>query len=57
MLKHLFVFPDKVLGSVYRGGGAADVIYLDFSEAFDTVSHGNLIRKLNKYSLDESIVR
>ncbi|PKU29150.1 rna-directed dna polymerase from mobile element jockey- hypothetical protein [Limosa lapponica baueri] len=38
-------------------GRAADVIYLDFSEAFDTVSHNILIRKLRKCGLDDGIVR
>ncbi|PKU40345.1 rna-directed dna polymerase from mobile element jockey-like [Limosa lapponica baueri] len=38
-------------------GRAADVIYLDFSKAFDNVSHNVLIRKLGKCGLDEGAVR
>ncbi|PKU42191.1 rna-directed dna polymerase from mobile element jockey-like [Limosa lapponica baueri] len=38
-------------------GRAADVIYLDFSKAFDTVFHNILIRKLRKCGLDEGSVR
>ncbi|PKU46275.1 rna-directed dna polymerase from mobile element jockey-like [Limosa lapponica baueri] len=38
-------------------GRAADIIYLDFSKAFDTVSHNILIRKLRKCGLDEGAVR
>ncbi|PKU43173.1 rna-directed dna polymerase from mobile element jockey-like [Limosa lapponica baueri] len=36
---------------------AADVIYLDFSKAFDTVSHNILIRQLRKCGLDVGAVR
>ncbi|CAM5150789.1 unnamed protein product [Natator depressus] len=33
-----------------------DVVYLDFSKAFDTVSHAFLIHKLWKYSLDGATI-
>ena len=34
-------------------GKAVDVIYLDFSKAFDTVSHGILLEKLASHGLDK----
>ncbi|GAB0209751.1 mitochondrial enolase superfamily member 1 [Grus japonensis] len=36
---------------------AVDVVYLDFSKAFDTISHNILISKLRKCGLDEWTVR
>jgi len=38
-------------------GRAVDVVYLDFSKAFDTVSHNILTGKLRKCGLDEWTVR
>ena len=34
-------------------GRAVDVVYLDFSKAFNTVSHNTLTDKLRKCGLDE----
>jgi len=38
-------------------GRAVDVVYLDFSKAFDTVSHNILLGKFRKCGLDEGSVR
>ncbi|GAB0207394.1 mitochondrial enolase superfamily member 1 [Grus japonensis] len=38
-------------------GRALHVVYLDFSKAFDTISHNILISKLRKCGLDEWTVR
>ena len=50
-------------GCLWRGhevgseGRAVDVVYLDFSEAFDTVCHKILTDKLMKCGLDEQTAR
>ncbi|CAM5094043.1 unnamed protein product [Eretmochelys imbricata] len=54
-LTNLIAFYDEITGSVDEGK-AVDV-FLDFSKAFDTVSHSFLASKLKKYGLDEWTIR
>ncbi|CAM4513480.1 unnamed protein product [Caretta caretta] len=55
-LTNLIAFYDEITGSVDEGK-AVDVLYLDFSKAFDTVSHSILVSTLRKYGLDECTIR
>ncbi|GAB0186223.1 hypothetical protein GRJ2_001087600 [Grus japonensis] len=50
-LTNLISFYDKVTHSVDEGK-AVDVVYIDFSKAFDTVSHSILPEKLAAHGLD-----
>jgi Reverse transcriptase (RNA-dependent DNA polymerase)/Endonuclease-reverse transcriptase len=38
-------------------GDSFDVLYTDFSKAFDTVSHSKLIHKIRSYGFDEQILK
>ncbi|GAB0188048.1 mitochondrial enolase superfamily member 1 [Grus japonensis] len=52
----MIAFCNKVTSSVDEGR-AADVVYLDFSKAFKTISPKSLTDKLMKYKLDKWTVR
>ncbi|CAM5135697.1 unnamed protein product [Natator depressus] len=51
-LTNLIAFYDEITGSVDEGK-AVEVLFLDFSKTFDTVSHSILVSKLKKCGLDE----
>ncbi|GAB0205877.1 mitochondrial enolase superfamily member 1 [Grus japonensis] len=55
-LTNPIAFYDGMTGWVDEGR-AMDVVYLDFGNVFDTVSHNILISKLRKCGLDEGSVR
>ncbi|CAM4640080.1 unnamed protein product [Lepidochelys kempii] len=55
-LTNLIAFYDKITGAVDEGK-AVDMLFLEFSKAFDTVSHNILASKLKKYGLDEWTIR
>ncbi|KAF7236618.1 cGMP-dependent 3',5'-cyclic phosphodiesterase [Varanus komodoensis] len=54
--KNLVEFYDKV-SRWLDGGDAGDVVYLDFSKAFDKVPHDILVEKLRSFGIHQSTVR
>ncbi|GAB0205230.1 mitochondrial enolase superfamily member 1 [Grus japonensis] len=55
-LTNLIAFYDGMTGWVDEGK-AVDVVYLDVSKVFDTISHNIVISKLRKCRLDERMVK
>ena len=55
-LTNQIAFCDVIIGWV-DGGRAVDVVYLDFSKAFDTISHNIFVRKIRKYGVDDWTVK
>ena len=55
-LTNLISFYDKVTRLVIEGQ-AVDVVYLDFSKAFDTVPHNILVEKRAAHGLDGCTLR
>ncbi|KAF7249304.1 hypothetical protein EYD10_05182 [Varanus komodoensis] len=53
---NLVEFYDKV-SRWLDGGDAVDVVYLDFSKAFDRVPHDILVEKLRSFGIHQSTVR
>ncbi|KAF7247306.1 putative COX1/OXI3 intron 1 protein [Varanus komodoensis] len=53
---NLVEFYDKV-SRWLDGGDAADVVYLDFSKAFDKVPHDIIVEKLRSFGIYQSTVR
>ncbi|CAM4659528.1 unnamed protein product [Caretta caretta] len=55
-LTNLIAFYDETTGSVDEGK-AVDMLFLDFSKAFGTLSHGIFVSKLKKHGLDGCTTR
>ncbi|PKU44514.1 rna-directed dna polymerase from mobile element jockey-like [Limosa lapponica baueri] len=54
-LTNLISFYDHVT-RLLDAGKAADIVYLDFGKAFDTVPHSLLLEKLANHGIDKSVL-
>ena len=47
----------RSIGRTLDDGGQTDVVYLDFSKAFDTVSHRHQVQKLESFRLNRRLLK
>ena len=55
-LTNLIEFCDRIF-EWYDKGESLDIIYLDFSKAFDTILHRKVIKKLDCYGIQGNVLR
>ena len=55
-LTNLIEFFEEVTRCVDEGS-AVDVVYMDFSKAFDKVPHGRLVKKVNSHGIQGNLIK
>ena len=53
---NLLEFLDKIT-QILDEGKAADIVYFDYSKAFDKISHSKLIKKLDSHGIKGNVQR